>query len=808
MPSTEAPLSGWVIADLSTGIAGGYCTKILADGGAEVVKIEAPEGDPLRSWSASGAPIPNGDDGALFQFLSTSKRSVVADPGLAADLDYVGDLLERADVVVWSQGSRLADAELLHPASALSAHPHLTVTSITPFGLEGPWRDRPASEFTLQAWSGGVIGLGRGDPNRAPTFVGGQVGAWLAGAYAAVGTMVSRLRNEGRGSGEIVDVSMLEAMASCLTYYPVTYFDVIGRPFRGRRSIVTPGVGMAKDGMIAVGVGTGQQWLDFCVMVDHPEWMEDKSLFRERSHLSPTIDEWFAAHTVDEIRDLATAFRLPNAPIANGANLPRLDHFEARGTFVESPRGGFLQPGAPWRMHPARLRPPEAAPLLGEHGRYRPHRTRQVEDARPPEQASASPFHGLRVLDMTAFWAGPSCTHPLAMLGAEVIHLESTSRPDGTRMLGAPLTEQLWWERSPIFSGLNTNKKSLTLDFQSERGMQLLHRLIATTDVIVENYTPRVLDQAGLSFEVLRSIRSDIVLVRMPGFGLDGPWRDNAAFAYTIEDASGFTWMTGYGDQKPLEPYCVGDPNAGIHALFGLLLALEHRRRTGEAVAVEAAMVDAAVNVTAEQVIEYSAYGSLLERAGNRGPTAAPQNLYRTTDTDERGGNDCWVAIAVASDDEWEALTSAIGNPDWADDAALSTAAGRANNLDLIDDHLAAWCAARAGDEIVELLWPAGVTVAKVVQPHRQGEVPQLVSRGYFEVVEHPVSGAARHSTLPMRFSKGPHQLHLRHAPLLGEHNGELLAELGLTEAEITALEADGVIGRAPAGSDPAQARR
>jgi crotonobetainyl-CoA:carnitine CoA-transferase CaiB-like acyl-CoA transferase len=499
---------------------------------------------------------------------------------------------------------------------------------------------------------------------------------------------------------------------------------------------------------------------------------------------------------------------LPNAPIATGGNLPHLDHFVARGTFVESPRGDFLQPGAPWRMHPARLRPPEAAPLLGEHGRYRPGGTRQVQDSLTPEQASVSPFDGLRVLDMTAFWAGPSCTHALAMLGAEVIHLESTSRPDGTRMLGAPLTEELWWERSPIFAGLNSNKKSLTLDFQSERGMQLLHRLIATADVIVENYTPRVLEQAGLTFDVLRSIRSDIVLVRMPGFGLDGPWRDNAAFAYTIEDASGFTWMTGYPDQKPLEPYCVGDPNAGIHALFGLLLALEHRRRTGDAVAVEAAMVDAAVNVTAEQVIECTAYGSLLERAGNRGPTAAPQNLYRTADTDERGGNDCWVAIAVESDHGWEALKSAIGNPDWADDAALSTAAGRVKDHDLIDDHLATWCAVRGGDEIVELLWPAGVTVAKVVQPHRQGEVPQLVARQYFEVVEHPVSGAARQSTLPMRFSKGPHRLHVRHAPLLGEHNCELLAELGLTEDEITVLEADGVIGRAPAGSDPAEARR
>jgi crotonobetainyl-CoA:carnitine CoA-transferase CaiB-like acyl-CoA transferase len=611
----------------------------------------------------------------------------------------------------------------------------------------------------------------------------------------------------------VVDVSMLEAAAMGLTYFPVTYFDGMGRPFRGRRSVVTPGVGVARDGMVAVGVGTGQQWQDFCAMVGHQEWTEDKSLFRERGHLAPAIDEWFGRHSVAEIRELATAFRLPNAPIANGASLPDIDNFAARRSFVANPRGGFTQPGPPYRLQPAGLRPFEPAPRLGEHNEKQirdllGRRRRAVGAFAKNDGPAELPFAGLRVLDMTAFWAGPSCTHALALLGAEVIHLESTRRLDGTRMLGAAFTEDQWWERSPIFSALNTNKRSLTVDLQCERGIQVLRRLIATTDVIVENYTPRVLDQAGLTFEAVRDIRGDIILIRMPGFGLDGPWRDNAAFAYTIEDASGLTWMTGYADQKPLEPYCVGDPNAGIHALAGLLLALEHRRRTGEGVAVEGAMVDAAINVTAEQVIEYSAYGSLLERAGNRGPAATPQNLYRTSDTDERGGADCWVAIAVATDEQWQALTKALGRPDWAIDPALATGPGRAQHCDLIDGRLAAWCSHRGAEEIVALLWPAGIPVAKVMQPHRQGDVPQLEARGFFEIVDHPVSGAARHSTLPMRFGRGPERLHVRHAPLLGEHNAELLSELGLTGEEIAALEADGVIGRAPADAGRAQARR
>ncbi len=792
------PLGGWTVVDLSSGIAGGYCTKLLADGGAEVVKVEAPGGDPLRSWSASGAGPGPGADGALFQFLAGAKRSVVFDP--ADDPGGLSDLLAGAQAVVWSPGSPVADLAALAPGALRRSHPHLTLTAITPFGLEGPWSGRPATELTLQAWSGGVIGLGRGDPARAPVQVGGQVGAWLAGAYAAAGTLMSEFGRRARGTGELVDVSVLEAVVLSLTYYPVTYFDALGRPFRGRRSVVTPGVGRAKDGLVAVGVGTGQQWLDFCVLVGHPEWQEDRSLFRERSHLAPVIDEWFARHTVDEVRDLANAFRLPNAPVANGEILPLLDQFATRGTFGPAPGGGFVQPGPPYRLDPVPLRPPAPAPALGQHTGA-PLPPPPGDDAPGAVRPVGTALDTLRVLDMTAFWAGPSCSHVLAQLGAEVIHLESTRRPDGARTLGAPPSEEQWWERSPIFAALNTNKLDLTVDFRSEPGMEVLRRLVATCDVVIENFTPRVLEQAGLTFEALRAIRPDIVVVRMPGFGLDGPWRDNAAFAYTIEDASGLTWMTGYPGDAPWEPYGVGDPNAGIHALVGLLLALAHRARTGEGVLVEAAMVDAAVNVTAEQVIEWSAHGALLTRDGNRGPGAAPQNLYRTADVDHRGNRDGWVALAVATDEQWRALVEALGTPDWAGDPALACAEGRRAAQDRLDQELSAWCAQRAGEDIVGLLWPAGVPVGLVTAPHHQGELDQLQARGFFEVLEHPVLGPARYATLPMRFSSDPGPRHRRPAPALGEHNDALLAELGFSPEQIARLEADQVIGRVPGGT-------
>ncbi|SEH71609.1 Crotonobetainyl-CoA:carnitine CoA-transferase CaiB [Mycolicibacterium rutilum] len=793
-------LDDYTIVDLSSGIAGAYCTKLLADGGATVIKVESPQGDPLRSWSASGAPVEPDGDGALFSFLACSKHSVVVDSGSTDDLDMLRGLLAAADAAVWSHGSAVAELDEFGPAAIADAYDHLTVTSITPFGLDGPWADKPATEFTTQAWSGGVIGLGRGAQDRAPLFVAGQIGEYLAGAYAAVATLAL--------PAGLVDLSMLETQILCLTYYSVPFFDALGRPFRDRRRLTIPGVASAADGLVALGCGTAQQWFDLCAMVGHDEWIDeasDLSITEQANIHAEQIYEWVRENRVEDILDLSSAFRIPNAPVGNGATVTSFEQFVERGTFVSNPRDGFTQPGPPYRTSPPLLRSADPTPRLGEHTEtYRSRHSipgRRSGDATARNAISGGlPVDGIRVLDMTSFWAGPSCTHVLAMLGAEVIHVESTARPDGTRLIaGVPITEEQWWERSPIFTGLNTGKKSVTLDIRSERGVELLRELITTCDVIVENYTPRLLEQIGLDFEGVQRLRPDAIILRMPGFGLDGPWRDKPAFAYVIEDCSGITWLTGHPDQNPVEPYSVGDPNAGVHGLTALLLALEHRRKTGEGVRIEAAMVDAALNVAAEQVVEYSAHGTLLQRQGNRGPAAAPQNLYRTGELDEFGRPDDWVAIAVATDEQWAGLVAALGDPTWVT-PELASADGRRRHHDLIDARLGEWCATRTGDQIVETLWAAGVPVAKVMQPHRVGDLPQLAHRGFYERVNHPVNPAARHSTVPMRMSSVSAPLHRAPAPLLGEHNREVLSGLGLSDDEIDELESQGIIGSAPAG--------
>jgi crotonobetainyl-CoA:carnitine CoA-transferase CaiB-like acyl-CoA transferase len=283
-------------------------------------------------------------------------------------------------------------------------------------------------------------------------------------------------------------------------------------------------------------------------------------------------------------------------------------------------------------------------------------------------------------------------------------------------------------------------------------------------------------------------------MVRMPAFGLDGPWRDRPGFAQTMEQVTGLAWMTGYADDQPRIQRGPCDPNAGMHGAFTALVALARRDRTGVGCLVEAPMFEAALNIAAEPVIEWTAYGNRIARDGNRGPAAAPQGLYACT------GPESWVALAVETDEQWRALVRVIGASELADDPSLATRTDRRRHHDRIDTAIAAWAVARDVDAGVAALNRAGVPAARVADPRLASEQPQLAARGYFERIEHPIAGTHPTPTLPWR-ARGVDRWILRPAPLLGEHNTDVLGDrLGCTDAELAALEADGVIGTRPLG--------
>ena len=800
---TPTPLAGdLTVVDLSSGTAGAYCGKLLVDGGADVIKVEPPEGDPLRLRRILDDTPSDRDAGSvLFQFLASSKSSVVADRKSRADSDLVVKLVRGADALIWSKGPGMASLEEFQPEALRRLAPRAVVVAITPFGLVNE-PAAPANEFTLQAMSGG--GLFRGRADREPLPVGGSAGDLITGLFAALGLLTAHIRARVTGVGELVDVAMLDALHLTQSEFLPTKLAAAGEPPRSRRGRTVPSIHPTVDGYVGFQVTTGQQWQDFAVMVGRPEWAEDPTLTRFAARLGryaeicSAVDEWTSVRRTSEIVELAVLFRLPVAPVANGKTIQEFEQTAARGWYLHHP-GGFTHPEVPYILHgKVTRRAFGAAPRLG--------RDTEVMRTRPitPKQSTPTgidrplPFEGLRIADFTAFWAGPIIAHYFAMLGADVVHVESTVRPDGYRAstLKYDMSEG-WWEASPNFAAANTNKRDLAVDMSTREGRELARALIARSDVVIDNFSTRVMPQWDLDYESLKALKPDLIVLRAPGYGLSGPWADRVAYATTIEQASGFAWMTGFADDRP-EAGGTMDPVAGTHAAFAIQLALEHRRRSGEGVLLEMPQFTSGMNICAEQVLEYSSTGRILTRMGNRSWTVAPQGTYRVRDAQRAlpdAAPDDWVAISVEDEEQWLGLCRAIGADHLAKDHSLRTLDGRRANHDRIDAAISAWTRPRTARQVVDALTSAGVPCAPWVQIDELAALTQVVNRSLYETVDHPALGSLPIISYPVRFEHGPQRWHRRRAPLLGEHNHEILLELGYTADQIDNLETRAVIG-------------
>ena len=778
------------VLELATGIPTAYCGKMFTDAGATVVKVEPPSGDPMRRWRAR----PDTGEGALFGYLAAGKRSVVGD----STSSEVADLLAAADVVITDLAAGWALADV-----TAAARPSAVLVAITPFGTTGPYVDSglQVNEFLLQALCGSIGG--RGWPGSEPMQAGGRIGEWFAGAYAAVAAAAA-VRT---GAGETIDVSLYEAMVIAMGSLGAVSASVLGDDQAlGRRSLELPSIVPTADGMVGFCTITAQQFQDFLVLIDRADLLDDGELasmpgrIRRRDEFLTMVHGWAATRTTDEVIELATAFRIPVAPIADPQTITKVDHYVERGVFLTS-ESGAVAPRVPYRSAAIATRPPAAAPALGAHnGRVPWQRDPDVQattvQATTARDATALPLSGIRVVDFTAFWAGPFATQVLAALGADVIKLEGVRRPDGMRFAGgrAPGWDQ-WWEWGPVFQCSNTNKRGISLELGSPQGRASALELIACADLVVENFSPRVMANFQLEWDVVHATNPTATMVRMPAFGLDGPWRDRVGFAQTMEQASGMAWMTGPADGPPVIPRGACDPLAGLHAAFAAIAALSIRDRTGTGVHVESTMVEAALNVAAEAVLEYSLNGIELRRNGNRGPGASPQGVYRCA------GDDEWVAIAVLNDGVWPALATLIAPAALATDATLHGEAGRRRQADELDKLIGDWTSQRTVGDAVKRLRAHGIAAAPVVPAAELLRDEQLAARGFWEVVDHPVAGSFKTTGLPFTFASRPRSWISTPAPMYGQHTVEVLTEvLGKSTAEIAELEEVGATSRRPTG--------
>ena len=390
---------------------------------------------------------------------------------------------------------------------------------------------------------------------------------------------------------------------------------------------------------------------------------------------------------------------------------------------------------------------------------------------------------GIRIADFSWVWAGPYGTLLLSFLGAEVIKIESRKRIDQTRQGSITTGDDFeGYDASPIFNNANLNKKSVSIDLKSPEGVELAKKIVAESDVVVENMRPGVMDKLGLGYKELVKIKPDIVMVSASGFGASGPYQKYAGYAPIFAAFGGLAYLTGYADAEPNTMSGVMDLRVGTSMAFALLAALIYRQKTGEGQYIDLSSSECVSALLGGELMEYAMNKRSPVRCGNHDAVMAPHNCYRCK------GDDKWISIAVATEDEWAALCGVMGNPGWAASEDYRDAFSRRKNQESLDRHIAAWAVQMTDYEAMRLLQSAGVAAMPSLCAEQILSDPHVKAREMLTEIEHPVMGKKVVITPPWRLSETPAKI-VGAAPLLGEHNEEIFSSLlGMSREEIQRL--------------------
>lgn len=399
------------------------------------------------------------------------------------------------------------------------------------------------------------------------------------------------------------------------------------------------------------------------------------------------------------------------------------------------------------------------------------------------------PLAGVTIADFSWVLAGPRCTSWLGAMGARVIKIEGPQRPDQYRSVAIFEPGYQGIDGSAAFHNLNFSKLDCTIDFTHPKGLALAKKVIAISDVVIENFAYGVMEKVGLTYEVVRGIRPDIIMVSSSAVGKTGPDRAYVAYGNLLHSFAGLNKVTGHpGDSGASLGGTYTDPLTGNTLVLAILAALWNRRMTGEGCFVDVSMVEATMMQLPEFIMDYTANGRVAKPEGNIDGLAAPHNCYPCR------GDDQWVAIAVYNQAGWEAFCGVLAQPTWAQDPRFRDPVSRYHNREGLDVHVADWTRERTAEEVTILLQDAGVAAGPSYNSAQMYQDEQLNDRGFFVQVEHPVSGLKPIMRLPWRQSPGIEGRYF-HAPLFGQHNDLIFHDiLGLSKAEIDELKAERVI--------------
>ena len=769
-------LTGFRIVELAEGVAGEYCGKLLADLGADVIKVERPGlGSPTRAM----APLLGGSDperSGLFAYLNTNKRSVALDPGSAS----VDNLIATADAVIDDH----------HPAAAdRAADPRLVTCSITPFGADAPaelQNSKSINVFQASGW--GHHTPSHPDHTKAPLKGPGRYSAdYDAGLDAALCVMSALFRQIHTGDGEFIDISqqaVLVARADCILGRFITG-EVSPENTRDDFDQQGPASMFAcADGFVYLYMTSRSHWLALEELLDHADWLDAFDDDWLEYSVTPAkvatfkrlFAEWMSSRPREATAEAAQRLGLALVPVNGAEDLLASPQYRHRGFFTDVTHpvlGTAAYPGPPYLLtaSPAQIDSP--APRLGEHtaeilGASATPRERPAvrsPQLKPPGRPRGGPLEGVRVVELTKVWAGPYTGKLLALLGAEVIKVECSALPEEMRAYGGTDINH-----APYFLSINPEILSVDLDIKSAAGMAAMRDLVATSDIVLNNLRPGAMERQGLGYADLAAIKPDIIAVSIKMWGNDGPLGYQTGYAPSFSALAGLAALVGYDGGPPLGANMrYGDSTVGAAAAVGAIAALLHRELTGEGQLVDVSAVEVLSTMVGDRLADHTMTGSHLAPDGNRHPDFAPHGCYPCSDRQ-------WISIAVGTDDEWRSLCAELG-ADLQGDPRYATAGDRQVNVESLDAEIAGRTVTCDATDLAHRLRAGGVPATKSASAVEVLQDQLLWDRETYRFVsdhregQRPILGASwQLSRAPVTVERG--------APGLGEDNDYVLGQL------------------------------
>ena len=793
------------LADRSATLAG----RVLSDLGAEVILVEPPAGALVRHEAPFLAGEPGPERSFAHLYLNTNKRSVVLDLDNEANCSRLLALVATADVLLETLPPGRLDALGLGHSALRAVRPGLVHCSVTPFGLFTPWRARKANDLVAGA-AGGLIQVS-GEPTGLPMQGAAHPSYTMAGLAAASAIAIALHQRDfgnGHGAGVHIDLSLQEATALAVmqTSWPSQWAWQ-------RRIPARPGLSAAlacRDGRYVNLLVRPDQFREFLAWADaagvpHAMTPEDwpwarLDAPRKDNPVSDLTLRLAAALTRDEFVAGALSADIICLPVLDFPDLEREPQYQENDQFFElehetlGVRLGYVRSPVDAIADGVTFR---RAPLLGED--------QGLLDGLPPPPPSitASPtftspdpsgaLAGLRVVDFGWVLAAPIGTRLLASFGAEVIRIESSRKPDSMRGQAGP-DGKPHPDLGGLFNSVNAGKKSFAVDLTQAEGIALVKELIATADIVVNNFRPGVMERMGLGYDTLRELKRDVILLNLPGAHRRGPWAGHPSTGNILMAASGLNALTGFPGERPRGIGVAFPDFTSPHLLVTTILAaVRQRARTGNGQELHLAQLSSTLALLGCEWMEYRATRRQPPRNANRSPNYCPHGIYPAVHADTPPP-DGWVAIAVAGDAEWMALCREMNRPELALDPRFASHASRKTNEDLLDAMLREWTRSRDKWAIADRLQAAGIAAAPVEHLRDMLEVdPQLP--GHYQVVGQPEAPDVDILIDHEAARWVGHELELTRAPVLGEHNLYVAQEiLGRSDEAFGRLVAEEVL--------------